>query len=329
MLALALAPVASLLVPRAAAARVAVGGIAGSPLFVGCIYESIYQPENGEAYPISNVPTASDCAADCASRSYEYAYYYPGFPLCYCDHNSPTGAELDTMTQTLTGTTATYTCGQDQDWEVYVSDTTYSASQVDGLCQTTLTTDPALAYESADSIEACLKQCEEYDNAVYTMTSGASVECACFDSASTIVDASAVGTCASSSVYWLQHTAGAYVTDYGPGVAGPQASAWAKRHTRQLAMRSLAARRLACPAPATACIVGDDAASFECLDTRTELEACGGCTAGTYGDATAPVGVDCTTLPGVATDAVTCQAGQCVAYACRSGWALAANGTCI
>lgn len=46
----------------------------------------------------------------------------------------------------------------------------------------------------------------------------------------------------------------------------------------------------------------DKSWSYECIDTQSELESCGGC-------ASSGEGVDCTTLPGV--KSVTCRAGQC------------------
>jgi len=57
-------------------------------------------------------------------------------------------------------------------------------------------------------------------------------------------------------------------------------------------------------------------AGFECIDTRSHLESCGGCTLA-YGHAEA-TGEDCTAIPGVS--AVSCHAGKCVVYTCRHGW---------
>jgi len=57
-------------------------------------------------------------------------------------------------------------------------------------------------------------------------------------------------------------------------------------------------------------------AGFECLDTRTHLESCGGCTLA-YGHNEA-TGQDCTAIPGVS--GVSCQANKCVVHSCKRGW---------
>jgi hypothetical protein len=91
-----------------------------------------------------------------------------------------------------------------------------------------------------------------------------------------------------------------------------------------------------CPYPLEACIVGDD--GYECVDTRAELEACGGCTGGTLTmetdgspgsrNATAAVGVDCLSLPGVDATRTACLSGKCVISACKPNWHLVA-GRCV
>lgn len=58
------------------------------------------------------------------------------------------------------------------------------------------------------------------------------------------------------------------------------------------------------------------APGWECLDTSSDIEACGGCP-GT------PEAVDCTELPGAS--AVTCRGGQCVVEGCSRGHNLVDN----
>lgn len=73
----------------------------------------------------------------------------------------------------------------------------------------------------------------------------------------------------------------------------------------------------ACAVGATVCPT--TTGGWECLNTASNLEACGGCP-GTEGS------VDCSALPGVAD--VACRASQCVASRCNRGFTLKA-GVCV
>ncbi|BGP45331.1 hypothetical protein JCM10450v2_001149 [Rhodotorula kratochvilovae] len=68
--------------------------------------------------------------------------------------------------------------------------------------------------------------------------------------------------------------------------------------------------RLLCPVGETACPI------YECLDTRVELESCGGCSSKGAGE-------DCTSIKGA--QGVTCESGACHVYTCQPGWALDAS----
>jgi len=63
--------------------------------------------------------------------------------------------------------------------------------------------------------------------------------------------------------------------------------------------------------------LGSGGGAYECIDIRSNLEACGGCP----GDG----GVDCTALYGVSD--VECTKGRCVVSACNKGLSLV-NGRC-
>ncbi|KAF8237843.1 hypothetical protein L208DRAFT_1245223 [Tricholoma matsutake] len=77
-----------------------------------------------------------------------------------------------------------------------------------------------------------------------------------------------------------------------------------------------------CPAGLDACpIVGAWRGDYECLDTTTELESCGGCVSLGRGQ-------DCTAIPGAWN--VGCEQGHCAVYTCAGGFELAPHGTsCI
>lgn len=72
-----------------------------------------------------------------------------------------------------------------------------------------------------------------------------------------------------------------------------------KRHSSHLESQSTSL----CPAGLTACpIPGQSANDYECINTATELESCGGC-------ASLGSGQDCTAIPGVLN--VKCKQGSC------------------
>jgi hypothetical protein len=69
----------------------------------------------------------------------------------------------------------------------------------------------------------------------------------------------------------------------------------------------------ACPIP-TATGLSDD---YECLDTSTELESCGGC-------ASLGEGTDCTAIPHAWN--VACNRGKCEVSSCAPGYKLSNVG---
>ncbi|KAF8872139.1 hypothetical protein CPB84DRAFT_1818103 [Gymnopilus junonius] len=81
------------------------------------------------------------------------------------------------------------------------------------------------------------------------------------------------------------------------------------------------ARTSLCPAGLDACPVSGLTGDYECLDTSSELESCGGCT--TLGQ-----GQDCTAIK----DAwnVGCDRGSCVVYTCAGGFKLSPDAkSCV
>ncbi|WWD20992.1 hypothetical protein CI109_105473 [Kwoniella shandongensis] len=132
------------------------------------------------------------------------------------------------------------------------------------------------------------------------------------------------------------------VTFSGPGTCGPSnflvyshdansaiSSGFVKRQLRERLRISSKKRRATCPAPLTACNVAGVLDAFECINVKEELESCGGCLSGDFNDVHTAPGVDCTALPGIPRGGVTCTAGRCEAFACKKGYQLASNGTCL
>lgn len=63
---------------------------------------------------------------------------------------------------------------------------------------------------------------------------------------------------------------------------------------------------------------------YECVDTRTDIESCGGCPR--LGEKVENPGVDCTDLPGVS--GVRCLEGRCQVDACDRGYVFL-DGSCV
>ncbi|OCF56085.1 hypothetical protein L486_06026 [Kwoniella mangroviensis CBS 10435] len=123
-------------------------------------------------------------------------------------------------------------------------------------------------------------------------------------------------TCGTYTWYTFTHTAEAAASDL------------ARRMMKERLLQLKRESQTLCPQGNKACVV-PGSASYECVDTRTELESCGGCLHGEY-QATSNVtlGTDCSTLPGVALGAITCSNSQCEAFACKKGYELA-SGLCV
>jgi len=103
----------------------------------------------------------------------------------------------------------------------------------------------------------------------------------------------------------------------------PISSARLHRRSKQLALAR-------CPFGFEKCGVpgrGSNRPGYECLDTRSNLESCGGCTTPLAG--MAATGRDCSAIANVSS--VRCVSSQCVIEACRPGYILdsASGSQCI
>jgi len=68
-----------------------------------------------------------------------------------------------------------------------------------------------------------------------------------------------------------------------------------------------------CPANETACPIGYDSQSTECIDTQSEITSCGGCTSIGKGE-------NCLSIKGA--DEVGCDKGKCVVFSVHEGYQL-------
>ncbi|KAK6908395.1 hypothetical protein I203_102396 [Kwoniella mangroviensis CBS 8507] len=165
------------------------------------------------------------------------------------------------------------------------------------------------------SIEACFDHCKTYANALFEY-GGSSFGCVCSNT-----DLSSEGTaqqCGQSGLYYAYNHA-AYSTP----------STVERRRRRLERMKRDEQLRLNrfCPAGLDACIVHGSEDSFECIDTSSELESCGGCLYGSYSNSTSSLGTDCSTLIGAAFGGTTCFDGRCQISACEEGFKLV-DGRC-
>lgn len=100
-----------------------------------------------------------------------------------------------------------------------------------------------------------------------------------------------------------------------------------RRHAEQMRLAEESARNAYCPSGKAACRV-PGSSDYECIDTNSELESCGGCAYGAYGSNSTYTGTDCTALPGVVPSATSCWHGSCIVTRCRRGFTLV-DGACI
>jgi len=76
-----------------------------------------------------------------------------------------------------------------------------------------------------------------------------------------------------------------------------------------------------CPSGLSQCPVKGVLGEYECIDTTSELESCGGC-------ASVGKGKDCNTIAYATTS--SCLGGVCVVLACDSGYKISADGeSCV
>jgi hypothetical protein len=84
---------------------------------------------------------------------------------------------------------------------------------------------------------------------------------------------------------------------------------------------SHARRSLICPTGQSSCLINPGfSKQTECLDLRTTLDSCGGCTS--QGE-----GLDCTQIPNV--EDVSCEYGACKIYSCERGFKLENGTACV
>lgn len=169
-------------------------------------------------------------------------------------------------------------------------------------------------------LNMCYRNCKKYKYAIFQPRGagflGVNYKCQCAN----YPPVTSGGTVCGRNNYYIQ--------EHTPGEA---ASGLARRELKERAVRAQAAldANPYCPTGLSPCQISPDAADgYECLRTESELESCGGCVYGTYGQVNSTgTGTDCTTLAGVDAAGVTCKLGACQVSRCRRGFRLS-SGVC-
>ncbi|WWC91015.1 uncharacterized protein L201_005955 [Kwoniella dendrophila CBS 6074] len=262
----------------------------------------------GSSNPPALTPSTLDQCDSYCKVNYPQPYYYyraSGSGLCFCSDVSPAAGDYDAGSSQQGG------CASSDDYLAYSTKTSF---QFQG-CYANMVTDKAPS-DQAD-LATCFSLCaNEGSVMIYPNQNNDAFGCRC-NMATTIQGGSGnERTCGPNVWFTFTHSAGA------------TASGLAKRNLKE---KLLSLRReqskLLCPSGLNPCSV-QGTNTYECIDTTTELESCGGCMSGQFHSSqNATIGVDCSSLPGVAKGAVTCTNSQCQAFACKEGYQLE-SGLC-
>ncbi|WVF68043.1 hypothetical protein IAT40_002805 [Kwoniella sp. CBS 6097] len=245
------------------------------------------------------------CLGECSSS--RYAYYDLGTSACYCDTAETSGSNF-VQAQDPNGA-----CASDQAaaWEL---DTGLGFKGCASRTESSSTES-----STASSASDCFSRCSTYASAAFTRFGGLYF-CLCADR----IDIATAQACQAGN-----SNVGFYV--YGQDIDVPTGGTQERRKLKERAKRALTLKHQNCPPGLVSCRVGNDQNAFECVDTQSDLESCGGCTGGLYGvvsgNATR-IGQDCNSLTGVAMGGVTCTRGRCEVSACKYGHALI-NNECV
>ncbi|WWC62452.1 uncharacterized protein I303_105048 [Kwoniella dejecticola CBS 10117] len=278
-------------------------------LFVGCYADdetTFVNEVGGEGDPA----TVAACSTSCSTSEYAYAAWRASDSSCFCSNDFPKGPQMSTGNGGH--------CTTSSNFDVRVTSTSFMLSQcVDSVTYNNDGFNPFVVVNPKD----CFRNCngayigtyiENPQNGYYT----------CHCAANGLSDSGTEMTCGPTSYFIFYHTEAAKAS----GLTRRAAPSGVRRSlddTEEIISRT---HKQHCPLGLTACLVQSQDESYECLDTSTELESCGGCMYGQYGNTTAIAGQDCTNI-GAALGASTCVQGQCIASSCRTGWKLV-DGKC-
>lgn len=284
----------------------------GSPVTVGCITLDSFDYSGAKQVDISQSPTASACGVSgvsakrftlvlfassclseradkeqstCAEDGYGYSYLYDGggqATYCFCSNDAPATGSI------VEGDATDGSCEPGDFW-VYQTSSPYS---FDG-CYTSLDPRIPLSKTTVSSPDACFTKCGAKQFAAF-IPEAEGYSCAC---SSTKPGTGPAEFCAQHEIYAYRQDSSSSTSTTESGGNGlvlqrdlrPRASTAKRRQIYQENKRKRGAAVAHCPVPLTACAIPGHAEGFECIDTTAELESCGGCTAGVFGDSNTTV----------------------------------------
>ncbi|WVF69353.1 hypothetical protein IAT40_004129 [Kwoniella sp. CBS 6097] len=265
--------------------------------FAGCVYDD----DNTNSVAEVDTDTSLACAEQCLKEEYRYsAFNAAGDTKCYCSSNYEPGSYIATIDneQCPTGSL-----------NVRVTSTTF---YYQGCYTGTVYPDDDGFEFTANGPISCQQDCASSSFAVWSYSATSEVYmCRCVNGE---FEMGTQAPCSSTTRTIFFHDADA------------SASGLARRSLRDRLRRAKRFEAQYCPAGLTACNVHGLEDGYECIDTLSDLEACGGCIHGEYGRPSSIQGQDCTAI-GAKLGHSTCLNGHCLATACKRGLTLV-DGIC-
>ncbi|WRT63599.1 uncharacterized protein IL334_000522 [Kwoniella shivajii] len=239
--------------------------------------------------------SASDCDTACPNN--KHSFYQKSSQNCYCTDKYPSEQYFQSGTAD--------SCGDPTYYDARITHTSFVWRPT---CYSTAPS--GITFSTLTGPDTCLKNCGSSLGATfYVSSANGNYQCGCGEPTSFGTTAA----CGPGTYFYYYHTAA-------------QASQGLSRKRRLEEERRRKIPQY-CPSGFSACLVNGVQGAYECIDSNTELEACGGCLHGTIDGNNSTVGQDCTTM-GAALGATTCYNGRCEAYKCKYGYSLV-NQQCV
>ncbi|WWC88334.1 uncharacterized protein L201_003244 [Kwoniella dendrophila CBS 6074] len=270
-----------------------IGSALAQDHFAGCYQQG---PDSGEDdtyfYFDDNISDPDVCATMCSDWNYAWVGY--GY-LCYCSSGFVSPNRMINGQED--------TCASSGSTEARVVSTTFTFLD----CGSGRTT--ASKFD-IDGPKNCFESCKNslYAGFNYDENSSTGYSCTCLDS----LNGESHNDCGPAATFYYSHLPAAAAS----GLSRRNARLADLQYNKKLSERT-------CPWGLTACLIP----GLENSDALGELESCGGCIHGAYGNETASIGDSCL-KDGVKLGAATCVEGRCIAYGCEAGFTLI-DGECV